>query len=222
MSKKGDDEATFILPGGGTANRGTQSLPTDILPGGGRTGSPSTGVAGVYTDPFETVLMPTARRAGSPPTSEMRPMNHTPSAAPMSDTVVLRPDQHAGTQAPAGKINPTVAVLIVTGGPGKGSCCQLYYGNNSIGRDAGQTVRLDFGDQSISSQEQAFIRYDFEDRKFLFIPNLSKTNVVAVNADKPTAAVELKAWDEIRIGQTRLRFVPVCGPQFDWGDVVDQ
>ncbi len=40
---------------------------------------------------------------------------------------------------------------------------------------------LDFGDETISSEEQAFIRYDSVDRSFLFVPNLARTNIVAVN-----------------------------------------
>ena len=141
----------------------------------------------------------------------------------MTDTQVIRPDQSGlapGDQR--NSINAIVGLLVVTGGPGKGSHRSLYYGNNSIGRDHNQTVSLDFGDTSISAQEQAFIRYDYEGRKFLFVPNLSKTNVVSVNSEKPTMAVELKPWDEIKMGQTKLRFLPVCGTHFDWGDIVDQ
>jgi hypothetical protein len=228
MSKKGDDD-TFIMPGAGggsgtrATNRHTHSLPTEILPPG-RTGMAPTAPPGSFVDPFETVLMPTARRQGPAPGAEGPPMTQAPTNPQSPETTVLRPDQMVGpsTSPQTKPINPIVGILVITGGPGKGSCCHLYYGNNSIGRDANQSVRLDFGDTSISAQEQAFIRYDYEDRKFLFIPNLSKTNVVALNTEKPTSAVELKAWDEIRIGQTRLRFMPVCGPHFDWGDVVNQ
>ena len=181
----------------------------------GRAGAPPTGQPGRFVDPFETVLMPTARRMGTSPSA-------SEAGAPMTDTQVMRPDQTGAAEGQGRAINPIVGLLVVTGGPGKGSSRPLYYGNNSIGRDASQIVCLDFGDVNISAQEQAFIRYDYEDRKFLFIPNLSKTNVVSVNADKPAVPVELKPWDEIKMGHTKLRFLPVCGTHFDWSDIVDQ
>ena len=43
------------------------------------------------------------------------------------------------------------------------------------------------------------------DRSFLFVPNLSKTNIVAVNDKKPTGAVKLEAMDVITMGRTSLR-----------------
>ena len=51
------------------------------------------------------------------------------------------------------------------------------------------------------------------------MPNLSKTNVVAVNEKRPTSAVQLQAMDLITMGRTQLVFVPLCGPDFDWGDI---
>ncbi|GAB4230023.1 MAG: hypothetical protein Kow0032_11600 [Methyloligellaceae bacterium] len=77
---------------------------------------------------------------------------------------------------------------------------------------------LDFGDPGIS-KEQAIIHYDPKDRKFLFIPQLDVENFSYVNQEKPTAPVELKALDEIEMAATTLRFVPLCGPKFDWSDL---
>lgn len=65
------------------------------------------------------------------------------------------------------------------------------------------------------------MRYDSNDRSFLFVPNLSKTNVVSVNDKRPTAAVELKAMDVITLGRTQVAFVPFCGADFDWAEISD-
>lgn len=227
MSNKPSDE-TFIIPpqtmpGQRTAGPYTDSAATVIMPGQGSPGQ-QTPQSGKFVDPFETVLMPTARRVAEASASRT-PGSHQDYPA-MSETQVIRPDMQAARPAPAAEagslngVNPIVALVIVVDGPGKGSFRPLYYGNNSIGRDPSQRVPLNFGDDTISGHEQAFIRYDHEDRKFLFIPNLSKTNVVALNSEKPTTAVPLQAWDEIRMGQTRLRFIPVCGPEFDWADTL--
>ncbi len=114
---------------------------------------------------------------------------------------------------------PVVAWLVIVQGPGLGTSCAVYEGNNTIGRASSQHVQLDFGDDAISAEEQAFIRYDPQDRSYLFVPNLAKTNVVSLNEDKPTSAVPLKSMDIISMGRTRMAFVPFCGEEFDWSDI---
>jgi hypothetical protein len=115
--------------------------------------------------------------------------------------------------------DPVVGWLVIVGGPGLGAYRPIFEGNNTIGRAASNRVPLDFGDESISSEEQAYVRYDSNDRSFLFVPNLSKTNIVQVNAKKPTAAVELAAMDVIVMGRTQLVFMPFCSAEFDWSEI---
>ena len=115
--------------------------------------------------------------------------------------------------------DPVVAWLVIIGGPGLGAFRPIFEGNNTLGRSSGQRIPIDFGDETISSEEQAYIRYDSVDRRFLLVPNLAKTNIVAVNDSKPTTAVELSAMDVITMGHTQLVFVPFCGQDFDWGEL---
>ncbi len=117
--------------------------------------------------------------------------------------------------------DPVVGWLVVVGGPGLGAYRPIYEGNNTVGRAANQRVPIDFGDDAISSEEQAYIRYDGGERSFLFVPNLAKTNVVAINDKRPTTAVALAPMDLITMGRTQLVFVPLCGNDFDWGDITD-
>ncbi len=117
--------------------------------------------------------------------------------------------------------DPIVGWLVVVGGPGLGASRPIFEGNNTIGRASSQRIPIDFGDETISSEEQAYIRYDAADRSFLFVPNLSKTNVVAVNEKKPTSAVQLVQMDVISMGRTQLAFVPFCGKEFDWSELSD-
>lgn len=117
--------------------------------------------------------------------------------------------------------DPVVGWLVVVGGPGLGSFRPIYEGNNAVGRSSSQRIPIDFGDNTISSEEQAYIRYDSMDRSFLFVPNLAKTNVVAVNNKRPTGAVKLELMDVIMMGRTQLAFVPFCGEEFDWSELAD-
>jgi hypothetical protein len=128
-------------------------------------------------------------------------------------------------KAPARKVDfhqdPVVGWLVVVGGAGLGAFRPIFEGNNTVGRGSGQRIPIDFGDETISSEEQAYIRYDSVDRRFLLVPNLAKTNIVAVNDRKPTGAVELSAMDVITMGRTQLVFVPFCGADFDWGELTE-
>jgi hypothetical protein len=155
--------------------------------------------------------------AGEPTTRAMRP-----GVAPAKG--------EAKTQAVRGKPkvsrsnfhqDPVVAWLVVVGGPGLGAYRPVFEGNNAIGRGKAQRIPIDFGDDSISSEEQAWIRYDSLDRSFLFVPNLSKTNIVSINDKKPTGAVKLEAMDVITVGRTQLAFVPFCGEEFDWSELAE-
>lgn len=115
--------------------------------------------------------------------------------------------------------DPVVAWLVVVGGPGLGAYRPVFEGNNSVGRGTSNRIPIDFGDESISNEEQAYVRYDSTDRSFLLVPNLSKTNVVSINNDRPAQPVRLSAMDLITMGRTQLVFVPFCGPDFDWGEL---
>jgi hypothetical protein len=152
------------------------------------------------------------------------------SAAPAAKPAFAISGAAAKTQAVRGKpkvlrntflADPVVGWLVVVGGPGLGSFRPIFEGNNAIGRSKEQRIPIDFGDTTISSEEQAYIRYDSADRAFLFVPNLSKTNIVAINDKKPTGAVKLELMDVITMGRTQLAFVPFCGEEFDWSELSD-
>ena len=153
-----------------------------------------------------------------------------PRTQPIARGQGSRPGGDARTQLLRGKQkvsrakfhgDPVVGWLVIVGGPGLGAHRSIYEGNNTVGRASTQRVPIDFGDDTISSEEQAYIRYDLNDRSFLFVPNLAKTNVVQVNEQKPTGAVELKAMDVITMGRSQLVFVPFCGADFDWAELSD-
>ncbi len=111
--------------------------------------------------------------------------------------------------------DPVVGWLVIVGGPGKGRSLQLGYGQNSIGRAAGQRVRLDFGDDQISREAHAFVSYDPRGRKF-YVANGAGSNLLYIGDGPVLAPTDLAANTELTLGGTTLRFVPLCGNGFDW------
>ena len=117
--------------------------------------------------------------------------------------------------------DPVTGWLVVTAGPGKGRVCRLGSGVNSLGRGGGSRVRIDFGDDSISRGDHAVLTYDPRGRKY-YLQHGGGMNLTYLDGDKPVLTPTLlEPMQDISIGATTLRFVPLCGPDFDWQDLED-
>jgi len=113
--------------------------------------------------------------------------------------------------------DPVVGWFAIVTGPGAGDFVRMGYGMNSIGRAEDQRCRLDFGDEKISRQTHATITYDPRGRKF-FLQHGGGQNLTYLNNAPVLQPVEVKGGEFIVIGDTTLRFVPLCGPDFDYPD----
>lgn len=119
--------------------------------------------------------------------------------------------------APTKRAKFPVGWAIVVEGPGRGECFSLESGMSQIGRGEDQAIQLDFGDNAVSRTNHAAIVYDAEKHTFL-LGHGGKSNIVRLN-DEPVISNEaLTSGDLIRIGETTLRFVPLCSPEFNWAD----
>ncbi len=158
-----------------------------------------------------------------------RLMTGTPSSSGSDDdekTRVLggRHRRRSKEQSPdqAGTVDamddPVVGWLVIVSGPGKGRALPLGYGTNSIGRGETDRVKVDFGDNRISRSGQSTVTYDPRGRVY-YVQHGGGTNLTYVD-DKPVLTpTELAALTHITIGDTVLRFVPLCGEEFDWQDL---
>ena len=113
--------------------------------------------------------------------------------------------------------DPVVGWLVVIDGPGKGRALNLGYGVNSLGRGATDRVNLNFGDSRISQSSHATVTYDPRGRRF-YLQHGSGKNLTYLNDEPVLAPTELPASSHISVGDTTLRFVPLCGESFDWQD----
>ncbi len=113
-----------------------------------------------------------------------------------------------------------VGWIVVIQGPGRGSCFTMFNGVTNIGRGEDQAVRLDFGDSSISRQNHAAVAFDDEQRKF-FLGHGGKSNLVRLNGKPVLSTEELATHDQIRIGETTLKFIGLCDENFGWTEMDD-
>lgn len=116
---------------------------------------------------------------------------------------------------PSGQSMYPVGWIVIADGPGRGNAFTLFDGVSQIGRGEDQAVRLDFGDNTISRSNHAAVAYDRETRAF-FLGHGGKANLVRLNGAPVLSTEPLHSGAEIRIGETTLRFIALCGEGFDW------
>lgn len=113
-----------------------------------------------------------------------------------------------------GMADPVVGWLVIVEGKGKGSFRKIGLGANPLGRDKGQRIVLDTGDDQIS-RAHAVVTYDPRSRRYFVSPG-EGANLSYVGGEPVLAPRELKAGEGLTVGSTVLRFVPFCGPDFNW------
>ena len=104
---------------------------------------------------------------------------------------------------------------------GQGAAFTLFEGVSQIGRGEDQAIRLDFGDTSISRSNHAAVAYDPEQKSF-YLGHGGKANLVRLNGRPVLSTEVLSSGDVVRIGETCLRFVGLCGPEFDWTEANEE
>lgn len=111
-------------------------------------------------------------------------------------------------------IDPVVGWLVVVKGPDKGRDFRITAEKNFIGRSEMMDISIN-GDDSISREGHAIISYNPKNNSFRLYPGESK-RLVYLNEEEVIMPEQLKAYDLIELGETTLRFIPLCGEQFQW------
>ncbi|MGE4013137.1 MAG: FHA domain-containing protein [Alphaproteobacteria bacterium] len=175
---------------------------------------------GGYIDE-ESDTSPRNRPSAAQPAAPAAP---APRAEDVVHTQIYRPKRAADPAAPADakpapevseKGDPVVGWLVVVDGPGRGSSFNLGYGNNRMGRAPTEAIAINFGDNQISRENHATITYDGRTRRY-FVKEGDGRNLIYVGDDPVLAPVELKGGEVLTLGETKLKFVPFCGKDFDW------
>lgn len=181
-------------------------------------------------DPTRRIVRPdpaAKARPASPPAAPA-PAAPAPTApAPSTEPVAPSfpgPASPSGSTASVAVAAPTAPVLVagwlaIISGPGRGQVLTLGYGINDIGSGPGARIRLDFGDTALATDNHAAIIYTTRSRRF-YLACSAFREVWLNDAPAPNSA-ELTGGETIRLGQTRLRFFRLCGPDFDWRDSDD-
>jgi hypothetical protein len=111
-------------------------------------------------------------------------------------------------------IDPVVGWLVNIEGKEKGRDYRIHTDNNFIGRSEKMDICIR-GDDTISRDNHAIISYDARDRIYYFSPGDGRS-IIRLGGKAIFSTTELKAYDTIEIGKTKLLFLPLCGEEFEW------
>lgn len=111
---------------------------------------------------------------------------------------------------------PTVGWLVCIEGDHYGESFPLKSGRNFIGRSAEMDVVL-AGDMSVSRDRHAIVIYEPKAKCFIAQAGDSR-ELFYLNDNVVLNNEMLKNYDVLSIGNEKLLFVALCGPQFCWED----
>lgn len=112
-------------------------------------------------------------------------------------------------------VRPATGWLVCINGATRGIDYRIYQGYTYIGRDPAQN-QIAIPDDHVSSVPSARILYEETSRKFFINETNGARNPVYLNDQLFDGRVELHAYDIIKLGNTRLLFVPLCTEKFAW------
>ena len=111
-------------------------------------------------------------------------------------------------------MDPVVGWLVCIEGPDKGKDYRIRSERNFIGRSDKMDICI-ANDEAISRENHAIVSYSPKKRQFRVYSGESR-GLVYLNDEEVITADELKAYDVIELGKTKLMFIPFCGEQFEW------
>lgn len=113
--------------------------------------------------------------------------------------------------------DPIVGWLVCVSGPNRGKDYRLHSGTNFIGSDKKMDVCIE-NDHTISRRNAASISYDDQEKVF-FVQRGDGRNLIYLNGKAVRNDADLVIYDQIKIGETELVFVPLCCDKFTWQDM---
>lgn len=108
---------------------------------------------------------------------------------------------------------PVVGWLVCVEGPLRGVDFRLHDGYNFIGREEGD-IHIK-GDNAVSRQRHAVVAF-YAKRNTFHVGPVEGRNIIELNDQPVFNHVEMKNYDILTVGNTKLMLVALCGPNFNW------
>ena len=112
------------------------------------------------------------------------------------------------------EVQPVCGWLVCISGARVGMDYKIHNGKNFVGRGDDMDIQI-LGDNEINRKNHAVIVYDKKKRNTVILPGDS-SGIVYLNDEAVYVPKELKPYDTIEMGKSRLLFIPLCGDSFEW------
>lgn len=170
---------------------------------------PFCGVVDLHIDPTVAKV-----RTGAASQAQADPDAPTAARGQARHAVERDPGATVGVVRKKMGIDPVVGWLVCIDGPEKGRDYRIRSERNFVGRDPKMDICIG-GDDAISRDNHAVISFNPKKNTYLLMPGEGR-GIIYLNEEEVAVPMELKAYDMMEIGQTRLLFVPFCGENFKW------
>ena len=111
-------------------------------------------------------------------------------------------------------LDPVVGWFVCIEGVDRGRDYHIHSEKNYIGRSEKMDINI-IGDNTISRENHAIVSFNPKNNIFKIHPGDGR-GLVYLNEEEVDSPAELKPYDIIELGQTKLMFVPFCGERFKW------
>lgn len=174
---------------------------------------PLNGAAPAGQGSFPKTTPPNAGASGPAAMGRTMPVNNrnVPAGGPATPFGV--PTEPGGDLAADSEIDPVVGWLVCIDGPVRGVDFRLHSGYNYIGREEGD-IHI-HGDNQISRQKHAVVSF-YAKRQTFHVGPADGRNIIELNDEPEFNSVEMKSYDVLTVGSTKLMLVAMCGERFSW------
>lgn len=170
-------------------------------------------------DPAFPKTAPISAAKPNPPAGQMgqtMPVNNLGGAA-VPPTPFSVPTTPGGGLAADSQLEPVVGWLVCVDGPLRGVDFRIHDGYNYIGREEGD-IHI-HGDTQISRAKHAVISF-YAKRQTFHVGPADGRNIIELNGEPVFSPMEMKSFDVLTVGSTKLMLVALCGEHFSWTEGV--
>lgn len=130
------------------------------------------------------------------------------------EEIVINKEMEAVLEDKSPEFDPVTGWLVCIEGADKGKDYKIRSEKNFIGRSPRMDVCIS-GDAAVSKENHAIVSFNPKKRIFKVHPGEGR-GLVYLNGDDIDAAKEIKSYDIIELGNTKLLFIALCGESFGW------
>lgn len=134
--------------------------------------------------------------------------------APSHEVAPSHPNVTMPLASQPSSLQPVYGWLVIIEGKQTGHCYQLYGGKNYAGRGKDLAIDLSF-DATLSQDARMIILYDEKENRCYLTMGEGKSNVY-YNGQVLLMPVELKDYDKIEFGASKLVFRSFCNETFQY------